>query len=283
MNCRVCNQPTQQLLLMPDMPAMAQHLSETPEEHKIDLQLCQCTGCGLVQLDNDPVWYWKEPIRTEYPAMKKRISLLTQNMDFVSTNYLEHVPFPNQYLAQFNGAGVIEVPNFDMILAKNLFSEIMLDHLLYFTKDTLRFTLQYNGFDVIEMSSIWDNFILQALVQRREPLKLLPFLSQEEKIKKSLNDYCSKFRRVAIYGASHEAFAYIAMLKPQVDFIVDNSPLKIGKYSPVGGLPIYHPNKLRDADAVIIMGAGYSDEILKNLDFGGSVAMMRDWGVEVIK
>jgi hypothetical protein len=268
---------------MENMPDRAQYLSDTPEEHTITINLCQCTGCGLVQLDNDPVWYWKEQIRTEYPSMKKRISLLTENMDFVSANYLEHVPCPNQYLAQFNGAGVIEVPNFDMILAKNLFSEIVLDHLMYFTKDTLRFALQYNGFDVIEIGSIWDNFILQALVERREPLKLLSFFSQAEKIKKSLDDYCSKFRRVAIYGASHEAFAYIAMLNPSIAFVVDDSPLKQNKYTPTGMLKIYSKEHLKYADAVVIMGAGYSDEILKSIEFSGSIAVLRDWGVEIIK
>ena len=36
-------------------------------------------------------------------------------------------------------------------------------------------------------------------------------------------------------------------------------------------------------DAVIIMGAGYSDEIANNLDFDGCVAIMRDWGLEVVK
>lgn len=283
MNCRVCGQSTTPLLVMENMPAMAQHLSDTPEEHSVTLYLHQCSGCGLVQLANQPVWYWKEPIRTEYPAMTRRISALKADMDFVSTNYLEHVPDPNQYLQQFTGAGVIEVPNFDMILEKSLFSEITLDHLMYFTKSTLLFTLQYNGFEVAEISPIWDGFILQAIVQRREPLRLLSFLSQQEKLKKQLDDYCAHFWHVAIYGAGHEAFAYIATLKPKVAFVVDDSPLKQEKYTPIGMLKIYSKEHLKYADAVVIMAAGYSDEILKSLKFDGSVAVMRNWGLEVIK
>jgi hypothetical protein len=295
------------------MPAMAQHLSSTPEEHTVTLNLCQCTGCGLVQLDNEPVWYWKEQIRTENKKMEQRIRGFCL-MDFVSNNYLEHVPNPNEYLQQFSGVGVIEVPNFYMILQKNLFAEIMLDHLMYFTKDTLRFALQYNGFDVIGIDSVWDDFILSATVEKRRSLHLSSFLSQQEILKLKLDDYISHFDRVAIYGASHEAFAYIAMLNPRIAFVVDDSPMKQGKYTPVGGLRILNPMALTyripimkdissfivsefddikkvgsaveiidPPDAVIIMGAGYSDEILKGLKFNGSVAVMRNWGVEVIK
>ena len=48
-----------------------------------------------------------------------------------------------------DGVGLIEVPNFDMILKKSLFSEFISDHLFYFTKETLKSTLQYNGFKII--------------------------------------------------------------------------------------------------------------------------------------
>jgi hypothetical protein len=203
--------------------------------------------------------------------------------DFASYNRLEHMPNPNEYLQCLHGTGIIEVPNFDMILAKNLFAEIMLDHLLYFTADTLRFTLTYNGFDVQDINSVWDDYILSAVVHRRKTLDLTSFKTQQAKLKSNLDSYIEKYNRVAIYGASHQALAYIATLHPKVEFIVDNAIFKQGKYSPVNGIPIYHPSRLIDADAVIIMGAGYSDEILHNLDFDGSVAVMRDWGVEVIK
>jgi hypothetical protein len=297
------------------MPAMAQHLSSTPEEHTVTLNLCQCTGCGLVQLDNAPVWYWNRPVRIYNGEMNERIDNLKRyGVDFISCNEMEHKPNPNKFLEQFTGKGIIEVPNFYMILQKNLFAEIMLDHLMYFTKDTLRFALQYNGFDVIGIDSVWDDFILSATVEKRRSLHLSSFLSQQEILKLKLDDYISHFDRVAIYGASHEAFAYIAMLNPRVAFVVDDSPMKQGKYTPVGGLPIYPPIVLTHRlpiakpitfysyqekpdtynlnggveiidppDAVIIMGAGYSDEILKNLDFDGSVAVMRNWGVEIIK
>ena len=258
---------------------MAQYLSDTPEQHTVDLNLCQCEGCGLVQLDNEPVSYWREEIRTD----TTRIDELSKNMDFVSCNRLEHMPNPNEYLKQFDGRGVIEVPNFDMIYAKRMFAEIMLDHLMYFTEDTLRFTLQYNGFDVISIEPVWDYFILSARVRRRKPLDKKWAEWQKEKLTIELYNYIAKYKNVAIYGASHQAFAYIAMLHPKIAFVVDDSPLKQGKYTPVGGLLIHRPEDLHNADAVVIMGGGYSDIIADNLIFDGGVAIMRSWGVEVVK
>jgi hypothetical protein len=265
------------------MPAMAQKLSVTSEEHTETLVLCQCSACGLVQLDNLPVWYWQEEIRTD----NTRVEELSKDNDFVSCNRLEHIPNPNEYLKQFNGRGIIEVPNFNMIYSKSMFAEIMLDHLMYFTEDTLRFTLQYNGFDVISIDPVWDYYILSAQVRRRKPLSMDAFDIQQARLRIALHSYISRYEHVAIYGASHQAFAYIATLQPKVDFIVDDSELKQFHYSPVGGLFIYPPEVLKlkkfECDAVVIMGAGYSDIIADNLQFDGGVAIMRDWGVEVVK
>lgn len=299
MNCRVCNQPITHLLTLEDMPARAQNLSDTPREDKVNLDICQCKGCGLVQLSNEPVWYWRTSYRTIVPEQEERLDSLRELYPFVSHMELEHQPRPNEYLSALGDFGVIEVPNFSMILERALFAEIMLDHLTYFTYDTLEFTLTYNGFEVIDIKPVWDNFILQAVVRRRQSTSMYPFIEQMDYLKAALDKWISKYERVAIYGASHQALAYIALLQPKVAFVVDDNPDKQGKYTPVGGLFIKPPESLRNnrldfilpiyldnedpPDAVIIMGGSYSDIIAQKLDFGGGVAIMRDWGVEVIR
>ena len=109
------------------------------------------------------------------------------------------------------------------------------------------------------------------------------FKIQEAILSFALDEYISKYDHVAIYGASHQAFAYIAMLHPNISFVVDDSLLKQGKYTPAGSLMIYSPKHLKNADAVVIMGGGYSDIIADNLKFDGGVAIMRSSGVEVVK
>lgn len=48
------------------MPKSAQFLpgeDDLVDDRGIDLEICQCSGCGLVQLSNDPVSYYKEVVR----------------------------------------------------------------------------------------------------------------------------------------------------------------------------------------------------------------------------
>jgi len=48
------------------MPKSAQFLPddrELKDDIGVNLSVCQCSGCGLVQLSNAPVFYYKEVIR----------------------------------------------------------------------------------------------------------------------------------------------------------------------------------------------------------------------------
>jgi hypothetical protein len=66
--CRVCGQDlfTEALLRYQNMPKSAQYLPDLASlegDKGIDLEICQCSGCGLVQLSGDPVPYYKDVIR----------------------------------------------------------------------------------------------------------------------------------------------------------------------------------------------------------------------------
>ena len=54
------------LMQCKNMPASAQNIpsgEELEDEHGIDLLLCQCSKCGLVQFDCEPVSYYRDVIR----------------------------------------------------------------------------------------------------------------------------------------------------------------------------------------------------------------------------
>jgi len=66
--CRVCRNECYEppLLRYGNMPRVAQFLPgpDSVELDKgVDLEVCQCSGCGLVQLSNDPVPYYRDVIR----------------------------------------------------------------------------------------------------------------------------------------------------------------------------------------------------------------------------
>jgi SAM-dependent methyltransferase len=374
-NCRVCSCGffKEPLLQYKNMPSVAQFLPdlESLEGDKgIDLEVCQCSGCGLVQLSNDPVPYFREVIRAaafseemkgfravQFNKFINRFSLkgkkvieigcgrgeylsllhqcgtdsygLEQSREsvencvrnglkvskgfieysdfridhspfdaFIILNFLEHMPNVNTVLRGIsnnltdNAVGLVEVPNFDMILKNNLFSEFTSDHLFYFTRDTLLTTLKLNGFEILECNEVWYDYIISAVVKKRVKLELKQFSNHQLKLKSEIEEYInqSENKKIAIWGAGHQALAIISLmdLSNRVKYVVDSAIFKQGKYTPATHIPIVSPETLESdpVDAVIIMAASYSDEVSriirqrfnKNL----RVSILRDHGLEVI-
>jgi SAM-dependent methyltransferase len=194
---------------------------------------------------------------------------------FFMLSFLEHLPNPVSTLRGIynnlaaGAVGLVEVPNFDMILKKNLFSEFMRDHLFYFTAETLKSTLEISGFKVSGCEQVWHDYIISATVEKRGKTDIFSFSQHQIKLKKEIEDYLSRFeaKKVAVWGAGHQALATIALLKLQdkISYVVDSAKFKQGKYTPVTHLRIVSPEALASdpVDAVIIMAGSYSDEVVK--------------------
>lgn len=217
---------------------------------------------------------------------------------FVVLNFLEHWPDPNGALAGIGhnltpgGIGLVEVPNFDMILRRRLFAEFIRDHVFYFTRETLETTLRLNGFEVIECAEVWHDYILSAVVRKRAPCATEPFERARLALKMEIDAFVSRHRDrgVAIWGAGHQALATIALLRLGADirYVVDSAPFKQGRFTPTSHLPIVSPEQLRSdaVGAIIVMAASYSDEVAKTIrrDFGTAIAVtiLRDAGLETV-
>lgn len=373
--CRVCGQAffPAPLLRYENMPRAAQFLPDAAAlatERGVDLEVCQCAGCGLVQLSNEPVPYHREVVRAaafsedmrafrveQFAAFVRKhslegrkvlevgcgrgeyLSLLRQSgadaygledaagsvtdclgaglkvqkgyladprqrleqgpFDaFCILNFLEHMPDPNAALRgvannlKDGAVGLVEVPNFDMILRSKLFSEFIPDHLFYFTTETLSSTLRANGFEVAECGEIWHDYILSATVRKRTRLELSAFYDCQGRLKTELERYLAGFPagRVAVWGAGHQALAVLALtgVRDRVKYVVDSAPFKQGRFTPATHLPIVAPETLVSdpVDAVIIMAAAYSDEVARTVRrrFGAGlrVAILRDTGLEAL-
>ncbi len=362
--CRVCGHKLfdRPLLKLENMPAAAQFLPDftsLAHDRGTDLEIWQCSTCGLVQLDIEPVPYYREVVRatafsdemkkfriTQFKRLVQRHSLkgkkvleigcgcgeyseimmqsgmniygieysedavkecirkgLNVSQAFIENssnildsapfnmffmlNFLEHLPNPNLTLEGIynnlanDATGIIEVPNFDMILQRNLFTEFIPDHLCYFTNETLCTTLALNGFEVVECNEIWHGYILSAFVRKApetgkkktvdiktiNTLDLSHFEKLRDELKGKIDKYISRFRpgKVAIWGAGHQALAIIALtnLSKKIRYVIDSAPFKQGKYTPATHIPVMSPDTLKTdkVDAVIVMAASYSDEV----------------------
>lgn len=373
--CRACNGDffEEPLIKYENMPRIAQNLPDintVNDDKGVDIEVCQCKFCGLVQLNSAPVPYYKEVIRSsgfseemgkfrhlqfkdfvashslenkkiieigcgkgEYLAIMQQYCNGTYGMEysdesvrvckekglnvfkgFVDTaslrlenapyeaffmmNFLEHLPDPNTVLRGIcnnlgdEAYGLIEVPNFDMVLDKKIFADFSTEHIFYFTKNTLRKTLENNGFDVIGINVIWYENIIAAVVKKQKKLVIDDFISQKNILKTNVMNYLSRYgsNRVAIWGAGHQSLATIALLglKDKIRYVVDSATFKQGKFTPATHLPIHGPEKLfsEPVDAVIIMATSYSDEVARILrekyPHIADVAILREDGMEIV-
>ncbi len=373
--CRVCNRPLfdKPLLQYKNMPKSAQylpHAGNIADDCGIALDICQCSGCGLVQLNTQPVPYYREVIRASAVSEEMKNFRLRQFMDFAGRfslqhkkiieigcgcgeylslmkqfvgeayglenaelsvqhclsqglvvsqgfiedentrlahapfdaffilNFLEHLPDPNATLRGiFNNltdgaAGLVEVPNFDMILGKNLFAEFISDHLFYFTKETLHTTLILNGFEIIDCKNVWHEYIISAVVRKRGKLNISYFSHHQDQLKKEIATYVDRFtdNKVAVWGAGHQALAILSLidLANKIRYVIDSADFKQGKYTPATHVPIVSPETLESdpVEAVIVMAASYSDEVagIIRQKYGRKVhvSILRDFGLEEI-
>jgi SAM-dependent methyltransferase len=215
---------------------------------------------------------------------------------FFCLNFLEHMPDPGAVLRgvranlALGAVGLVEVPNFDMILRQRLFSEFISDHLFYFTTDTLANTLRLCGYDVLGCEPVWHDYILSATVRARAPADLACFSAQRERLRRELHAFADSVGAggIAVWGAGHQALAVLALagLGGKIRYVVDSAPFKQGKFTPATHIPIVAPAALgRDpVAAVLVMAAAYSDEVaaIVRRDFGPrmTVALLRESGLE---
>ena len=374
-SCRLCGRRLypEPLLHYDNMPQAAQHFPDAAAiqgEHGADLTIVQCSSCGLVQLDGEPVPYYREVIRAagisdvirdfktqqfrdfiarfslhgkkvieigcgcgEFLALLDPLNVTAYGIEYgdaavahcrrqglrVAKDYLEpgvvledgpfdaffllmfleHMPEPNAALKALydnltpGAVGLVEVPNFDMMLRNRLFSEFIADHLVYFTAESLRTTLHTNGFEVLEFAEMRDEYVLAASVRRRERLDLSHFRQCQSSLEQELHRFIDGFedKKVAVWGAGHQSLAVIALTKvaPRLRYIVDSAPFKQGRFTPATHVPIVPPQMLRQdpVDAVIVICGSYSDEVAgvlqRDFDANIAVSILRDFGLETIR
>jgi SAM-dependent methyltransferase len=208
---------------------------------------------------------------------------------FATLNFLEHWPDPVGSLIAVarnlaDGAvGLVEVPSFDMVVAKGMFSEL-------FTEDTLRFALQRSSFEVLSCRSVWHDYILSAEVRKRPSTNLASLEQYREHVATELRRFIGGFPagQVAVWGAGHQAQAVISLagIASDIRYIVDSAPFKQGKFTPASHVRVVAPETLNTepVQAVIVMAASYCDEVAAHLrrrfDPTLTVVTLRDHGLE---
>lgn len=193
----------------------------------------------------------------------------------VSFNVLEHVEdvigFVEAYYKFLNddGVGIINVPNgSEPFIAPN-FSQIVMQHINYFSVYSLMTLLNDNGFELLEIEN--DIAALEITVYFRKKKQCKNIFSCINNLKCSLNDELNGYKKVAIWGAGLRSASYASLLekknKEKISHIFDNNENKHGGY--IGGLniSIQKPNVslIKKMEVIVIFASAYNSEIIKDL------------------
>jgi SAM-dependent methyltransferase len=230
----------------------------------------------------------------------------------VGNNVLAQVPDLNDFVEGLGillkpaGVVTLEFPHLLRLIERNEFDTIYHEHFSYFSLITTVRILAAHGltvFDVEELPTHGGSLRVYAcraadqthpvglavrkLVAEEEKAGLHTtggydgFAGQVKETKFALVDFLTtaarESRRVAGYGApgkSATLLHYCGIGKDLIEYTVDRSPYKQGRFLPGTHIPIYHPDRIRETrpDYVVILPWNLKDEVMEQLQ------VIREWG-----
>jgi SAM-dependent methyltransferase len=230
----------------------------------------------------------------------------------VGNNVLAHVPDLNDFVAGLgfllkpSGVITMEFPHLFRLMEETQFDTIYHEHFSYFSFTTAERVFARHGltlFDVEEIPTHGGSLRIYArhaansaaavtgrmiALRHREADAGLDrietysgFGERVKEAKRALLDFMIAARRegkrIAGYGAAAKGntlLNYCGIRGDFLDYVVDRSPHKQGRFLPGTHIPVYHPDKIRETrpDYLLILPWNLRDEIV------GQMGHIREWG-----
>ena len=234
----------------------------------------------------------------------------------LGNNVLAQVPDLNDFveglkiLLKPEGVLTLEFPHLLQLIQLNEFDTIYHEHFSYFSMLTTVRILEAHGlkvFDVEELASHGGSLRVYACRTESQTHSVErsvdDLLAEERKARLDSTEGYEKFalqvkqtkwalvdflvtaarqgKSVAGYGApgkSATLLHYCGIGKDLIEYTVDRSPYKQGRFLPGTHIPIYHPDRIRETKPgyVVILPWNLKEEIMQQLQF------IREWGSKFI-
>jgi SAM-dependent methyltransferase len=233
----------------------------------------------------------------------------------LGNNVLAHVPDLNDFVAGIKvilkpeGILTMEFPHLQHLIEENQFDTIYHEHFSYFSFLTVRRVFAHHGielFDVEELPTHGGSLRIyghhpepagglgarvEELVTREQRLKFedletyRAFSRRVQETKRKLLEFLFSVQRagktVVGYGAPAKAntlLNYCGVRTDLLEYTVDRSPHKQGKFLPGTHIPIFHPDRISETrpDYILILPWNIKEEIQSQM------AYVREWGARFV-
>ena len=179
------------------------------------------------------------------------------------------------------------MPNGQGIYTESRYFDINVEHINYYTVESLARLIGKSGLEIISIGEILDGFHIGVYVRKKE--RKNTFMEEKNRDVSHLMDYIEKYHRIALWGAGIKGRTYVQLLQDSdissIQYIFDSNKAISGCYMGNCNVPIQYPDKekILQCDLIIVTALEYYKEIRKQLeteyDFRGtiiSVGEMRD-------
>ena len=229
----------------------------------------------------------------------------------LGNNVLAHVPDINDFVKglkvalKANGVITMEFPHLLNLIEKSQFDTIYHEHFSYLSLKTTQLIFQTHGLQIYDVEELpthggslriyathRENNVLKSLhvntVLEKETFAYLDtlkgymgFQTKANRIKHDFLNFLlqekAHHKKVVGYGAAAKGntlLNYCGIKNDLIDFVVDKSPLKVGKYLPSSHIPIVqeHQIKTLKPDFVVIFPWNIKEEIQEQLRY------IEEWG-----